>query len=81
MIVVRPTDLCCPLIAHSITRIPSLCQLLLVNVVSNLDCMSSFISKRQDNIMLIKCQSTWFGVQNFRMGRMTIAHAQTNYHI
>jgi len=56
------TDLRCTLTAPPLTGTPSLTQILLVNVVSNLDCAFSLICKRQDNIRLINRESTWFGV-------------------
>ena len=35
---------------------------------------------RQDIIKFVSRLSTWFGVWNFRMGCMTLAHPQTNHH-
>jgi len=75
------TDSHCALTAPAPTGTPSLTQILLVNFVSNLDCAFSLICKRQDDIRLINRQSTRFEVKNFRMARMTLAHAQTNYHV
>jgi len=80
MMVVMHTDLCRALTTPSMTCMPALTQILLVNFVSNLNYVFSLICKRQDNIM-INCQSTHFGVQNIRMAPMTLAHARTNFHV
>jgi len=62
MMVVIHTDSHCALTAPSMTGMPSLTQILLVNYVSNSHCALSLICKRQDDIRLINCQSTQFGV-------------------
>jgi len=80
MVVIHP-DLCCAMTAPSMTRMSSLSETLLVNFILSLDCVFSLIRKRPDDIVLISCQSTWFGVWTIRMARMTLAHAQTNYHV
>ena len=75
------TDLHCALTASSMTRMPSLTQILLVNFVYSLDYAFSRICKRQGYIRLINRRSSSFGVENFHMACMTLAHAQTNYHV
>jgi len=62
MMVVIHTHSCCALIAPSMTHMPSLTHILLVNFVSNLDCAFLLICKRQDDIRLINRQSTLFRV-------------------
>jgi len=62
MVVGIHTDSRCALTAPSLTGTPSLTQMLLVNFVSNVDCAFSLICKRQDDIGLINCQSSQFGV-------------------
>jgi len=62
MMVVIHTDSRRALTTPSMTGMPSLTQILLVNYVSNLDCALSLICKRQDDIRLINRQSTQFGV-------------------
>ena len=74
------TDSCRAMTAPSMTRMSSLSETLLVNFIFSLDCAFSLIRKRQDHIVLVSCQSTWFGVWTVSMARMTLAHAQTNYH-
>jgi len=64
----------------SMTRMSSLSETLLVNFIFSLDCAFSLIRKRQDDIVLISCHSTWFGVWTVYMARMTLAHTETNYH-
>ena len=78
--VVIHTDLHCAMTAPSMARMSSLSETLLVNFIFSLDCAFSLILKRQDVIVLISCQSTWFRVWTVYMARMTLAHAQTNYH-
>jgi len=79
--VVIHTDSRCAITASSMTRMSSLSETLLVNFIFGLDCAFSLIRKRQDDIVLISCQSTWFGVWTVRMACMTLAHVQMNYHI
>jgi hypothetical protein len=79
MVVIHP-DSRRAMTAPSMTRMSSLSETLLVNFIFSLDCAFSLIHKRQDDIVLISCQSTWFGVWTVYMARMTLAHAQTNYH-
>ena len=62
MMVGNHTDSHCALNASSLTGTLSLTQILLVNFVSNLDCVFSLICKRQDDIRLNNRQSTRFGV-------------------
>jgi hypothetical protein len=82
MMVVIHTDSRCAMTAPSMTRMSSLCATLLVNFFFGLDWVFSLIPNRQDDIVLISCQSTWFGVWTIRMARMTqVAHAQMNYHV
>jgi len=61
MVVIHP-DLRRATTPPSITRMSSLSQTLLVNFIFSLDWAFSLIHKRQDHIVLIGCQSTWFGV-------------------
>jgi hypothetical protein len=63
----------------SMTHMSSLSDTLLVNVIFILDCAFSLIRKRQDDIVLISCQSTCFGDWTVYMALMTLAHAQMNY--
>ena len=79
MVVIHP-DWCRAMTPPSMTCMSSLSETLSVNCILSLDCAFSLIRKRQDNIVLISCQSTWFGVWTFYMARMTLAHAKTNYH-
>jgi len=79
MVVIHP-DLRHAMTAPSITRMSSLSETLLVNFIFSLDCAFSLIRKRQGHIVLLSSQSTWFGVWTVYMARMTLAHAQTNYH-
>jgi hypothetical protein len=62
MMVVIHTDSRGALTAPSMTRVPSLCETLQVNFILGLDCTVSLICKGQDDIALISCQSTQFGV-------------------
>jgi len=80
MMVVIHTDSRCAITAPSMTPMSSLSETLGVNFIFSLDCAFSLIRKRQDDIVLISCQSTWFGVWTVHMARMTLAHPQTNYH-
>ena len=80
MMVIIHTDSRCAMTAPSMACMSSLSETLLVNFIFSLDCAFSLICKRQDDIVLISCQSTWFGVWTVRMARMTVAYAQTNYH-
>ena len=80
MVVIHP-DSHCALTVPSITRMPSLGQILLVHCVCNLDCVFLIIRNRQDHITLIECQSTQFGVWNFCITCMTLAPAQMNSHV
>jgi len=80
MVVIHP-DSCCAMTAPSMTHMSSLSENLLVNFILRLDCAFSLIRKRQDDIVLISCQSTLFGVWTVCMAHMTLAHAQTNYHV
>jgi len=59
----------------------SLTYILRVNFVTNLDIAFSLNYNWQDDIEFIGSQSTWFGVWNFRMAHVTLAHAQMNYHV
>jgi len=79
MVVIHP-DSRRAMTAPSMTRMSSLSETLVVNFIFSLDCAFSLIRKRQDHIVLISCQSTGFGVWTVYMARMTLAHAQTNYH-
>jgi hypothetical protein len=79
MVVIHP-DSRRAMTAPSMTRMSSLSETLLVNFIFSLDCAFSPICKRQDDIVLISCQSTWFGVWTVYKARMTLAHAQTNYY-
>jgi hypothetical protein len=79
--VVIHTDSRSALTAPCMTGTLSLSQTLLVNSVSDLHCVFSLICKTQDDIMLIDRQSTRFGVLHCHVARMTLAHAQTNYHV
>jgi len=81
MMVVFHTNSRCAMTAPSTTRMSSLSETLLVNFTFSLDCAFSLIRKRQDDIVLISCQSTWIGVWTVCMAHMTLAHAQTNYHV
>jgi hypothetical protein len=81
MLVVIHTDLRCAMTAPSMTCIPLLSETLLVNFIFILDCVFSLIRKRQDDIALISCQSTLFGVWTVHMACMTVAYAKTNYHL
>jgi len=80
IMVVIHTDSRCAMTAPSMTGMLSLSETFLVNFIFSLDWALSLIRKRQDNIVSISCQSTLFGVWTVRMARMTLAHAQTNYH-
>jgi hypothetical protein len=80
MMVVIDTDSHCAMTAPSMTCMSSLSKTLLVNFIFCLDCTVSLIRKRQDDIVLISWQSTLCGGWTVRMARMTLAHAQMNYH-
>jgi len=80
MMVVIHTDSRCAMTAPSMTCMSSLSETLLVNFIFSLDCAFSLIRKRQDDIVLNSCQSTFFGIWTVRMARMTLAYAQTTYH-
>jgi hypothetical protein len=80
MMVVIHTDSRCAMTAPSMTHMSSQRETLLVNFIFSLDCTFSLIRKRQDDIVLNSCQSTRFGVWTVHMARITLAHAQTNYH-
>jgi len=80
MVDIHP-DSCCTMTAPSMTRMSSLSETLLVNGILSLDCAFSLIRKSQDDIVLISCQSAWFGVWTVHMTHMNLAHAQTNYHV
>jgi hypothetical protein len=80
MMVVIHTDSRCTMTAPSMTCMSSLSETLWVNVIFRLDCAFSLIRKRQDDILLISCQSTLFGVWTVRMAHMALAYAQMNYH-
>jgi len=62
MMVVIHTDSRWAMAAPSMTPMSSLSETLLVNLSISLDCAFSHISQRQDDIALINCQSSWFGV-------------------
>jgi len=62
MMVVIHTDLRCAMAAPSMTPMSSLSETLLANFIFSLDCAFSRIDKRQDDISLIHCQSSCFGV-------------------
>ena len=79
MVVIHP-DTRHAMTPPSMTRMLSLSETLLVNFILSSDCAFSLIRKRQDHIVLISCQSTWFGVWTVYMAGMTLAHAQTQYH-
>jgi hypothetical protein len=79
MVVIHP-DSRRAMTALSMTLLSSLSETLLVNFSVSLDCAFSLIRKRQGDIVLISCQSTWFGVWTVYMAHMTLAHEQTNYH-
>ena len=81
MMVVIHTDSRCALTAPSTTCMSSLSETLLVNFVFILDCAFSHIRKRQDDIVLISRQSTWFRVWTVCKAGMNVAHLQTNYHV
>jgi len=81
MMVVIPTNSRCALTIPSMTRMPLLINILLVNFVFNIDCAFSLRCRRNDDIMLINRQSTWFGVWNVCVAHTTLAHAQTNYRV
>ena len=81
MMVVIHADSCCTMTAPSTTCMSSPSEALLVNIILSLDCAFSLIRKRQDDILLISCQYTWFGVWTVCTARMTLVHAQTNYHV
>jgi len=80
MMVVIHTDSRCAMTAPSMTCMSSLRETLLVNFIFSLDCAFSLIRKRQDDIVLNSCQSTFFGVWTVCMTRMTLAYAQTTFH-
>jgi len=80
MMVVIHTDSRSAMTASSMTCISSPSETLLVNFIFSLDCAFSLFRKRQDDIVLISCQSTLFGVWTSCMARMTLAHAHMNYH-
>jgi hypothetical protein len=80
MMVVIHRDSHLAMTAPSMTCMSSLSETLLLNFIFCLDCTVSLIRKRQDDIVLISCQSTLFGVWTIRMARMTLAYAQMNYH-
>jgi hypothetical protein len=81
IMVVIHTDLRCAMTAPSMTHMSSLSETLLVYCIFSLDCALSHIRKRQDAIFWISCLATVFGVLTFHMTRMTLAHAQMNYHL
>jgi hypothetical protein len=81
MMVVIHTDSRCAMTAPSMTRMSSLSETLLVNFILSLNCAFSLIHKRQDDIALINCQSTRFGVETVRMAYITLVQAQMHYHI
>jgi len=80
IMVVIHTDSRCAMTAPSMSSMSSLSEPVLVNFIFSLDCAFSLIRKRKDDIVLISCRSTLFGVWTVRMARMTLAHAQTNHH-
>jgi hypothetical protein len=61
MVVIHP-DSRCALTTPSMTVMPSLIETLLVNFSSSSNCTFPPICKTQENIALIKCQPTQFGV-------------------
>jgi len=81
MMVVIHTDSHCTTSAPSITRMSSLTDSLLLNFIFSCDCALSLFHERQDNIVLIICQSAQIRVSNVAMACMTFVHAQTNYHV
>jgi len=81
MTVVIHTDSYYALTAPSMTRMTSVTQILLVNSVSNLVVAFSLTCNRQYDIKLFDPQSTRFGVYNYCMTHMTLAHALMNYHV
>jgi len=81
MMVVIQTDSHCALTTPSMTCMPSVTPILFQNSISNLHSPIPLVGNRQNDITMINRQSTWPGVQNFRMAHMTLAHAQTIYHV
>jgi hypothetical protein len=79
MVVIHP-DSRRAMTAPPMTCMSSLSETVLGNFIFSLDCAFSLICTRQDDIVLISCQSTWFGVWTVYMACMTLAHAQLNYH-
>jgi hypothetical protein len=62
MMVVSPTDSRGVWTAPAMTRMPSVTNILLLNFVFNFNPAFELTGKRCNDIMLIDCQSTWFGV-------------------
>jgi len=62
MTVVIHTNLHYSLTTPSMTRMTSLTQMLFVDFVYNCVFALSLDCNRQDDISLIDCESTWFGV-------------------
>jgi hypothetical protein len=81
VMVVIPTDSRYALRIPSMTCMPSLTDILLLNLVFNIDCTFSLRCKRHDVIMLINRQSSRFGVWNICVAHTTLAHVQTNYRV
>ena len=71
----------CALTAPSLSRITSLTQSLLLNVISTFGFAFSLNRNRKDDRKFVGCLSTRFGVQNFRMAHTTLAHTLKNYHV
>jgi len=80
MMVVIHTDSPCAMTSSSMTRMSSLRETLSVNSIFSLDCTFSLIHKRQEDIVLITCESTLFGVWTVCVARITLAHTLKNYH-
>jgi hypothetical protein len=81
MMVVIHRDSLCAITASSMTCMSSLGETLLVTFIFSVYCAFSLIRNRQDDIVLISCQSTLFGFWTVHMACMTLAHAQTNFYV
>jgi len=55
-------------------------KILSVYFVTNIAFAFSLNRNRLDNMKFVGCRSTWFGVYNIAMARMTIPHTLMNYH-
>jgi hypothetical protein len=81
VMVVIHTDSRSALTAPSMPHMSSLSETFLVNFIFSLYWVFSLICKQHDDIVLINCQSTWFGDSTVHMARMTLADAQKNYDV